>query len=366
MSVVGARPNFMKVAPLIRAMEPYGNEIEHQLIHTGQHYDRPMSDAILSDLEMPLPDINLSVGSGTHAHQTARMMTEIEPVLAGFDPDIVIVPGDVNSTMATAVTACKLGFKVAHVEAGLRSFDMSMPEEVNRRITDSISEFLFTPDEIASLNLEMEGVDPARIHFVGNVMIDSLEWCLERARASRFAKSLGLRPGNYAVLTLHRPTNTDFKEKLEEILDAVVSSIGEFPVIFPAHPRTQNNIEQFGMLDWFAKRSGRSGIRLFEPFGYFDFLGLISDSRMVLTDSGGLQEETTALGIPCVTIRENTERPITIRKGTNLLAGTQRAGIVEAIVHAMDMEDRQSCRPEKWDGKAAQRIISALTAVCRK
>lgn len=292
-------------------------------------------------------------------------MMKIEPVLAQNKPDIVIVPGDVNSTLATALTASKMGIKVAHVEAGLRSFDMTMPEEVNRKVIDSISDFLFTPDETASLNLKLEGVEPERIHFAGNVMIDSLRRHLKTARSRQFVRSLDLKPQNYTVLTLHRPSTTDFKDKICEILDAIFDAVGDLPVIFPIHPRTRNCIAQFGMLDRFTNTPGTRGIWLCEPLGYLDFLSLIADARLVMTDSGGTQEETTALGVRCVTLRDNTERLVTIRQGTNLLAGTQRAGILETIAHALGLENTRNCQPEKWDGKAASRVISTLVAECR-
>jgi UDP-N-acetylglucosamine 2-epimerase (non-hydrolysing) len=362
MSVVGARPNFMKVAPLIDAMSSRHGRIEHCLVHTGQHYDARMSDAFFSDLAMPRPDVNLGVGSGSHAQQTARTMLEIEPVLERFGPDVLIVVGDVNSTIACALAARKMGIDVAHVEAGLRSFDMTMPEEINRRVTDAISDFLFTTDRIADANLAREGVDPSRVFFVGNVMIDSLLCHLEKARALGFARSLGLEPGGYGTMTLHRPANVDSAERFGEILDAIRDGIGDLPVIFPIHPRTRQRIDAFGLSGRFADAPGAPGIWLTGPLGYLEFLNLNAGARIVLTDSGGLQEETTILGVSCVTLRENTERPITMSQGTNRLAGTCRKGILSAIASALDQSGEAPARPEKWDGQAAERIIEILLA----
>jgi UDP-N-acetylglucosamine 2-epimerase (non-hydrolysing) len=287
-------------------------------------------------------------------------MLEMEPVLDWFGPDVLIVVGDVNSTVACALTATKMGIRVAHVEAGLRSFDMTMPEEVNRLATDAISDFLFTTDRIADANLAREGVDPSRVFFVGNVMIDSLLRHLDKASTLEFAQSLGLEPGGYGTLTLHRPANVDCAERLGEILEAVCDGIGDLPVIFPIHPRTRQRIDSFGLSGRFAVAPGAPGIWLTGPRGYLEFLNLNAGARIVLTDSGGLQEETTVLGIPCVTLRENTERPITLSHGTNRLAGTRRKGILAAIASALDNSGDCPAPPENWDGRAAERIIEIL------
>ncbi len=361
LSVVGARPNFMKVAPIMKALERRGGAFEQRLVHTGQHYDARMSDAFFTDLGMPTPDVNLGVGSGSHAEQTARVMLAIEPVLQDFAPDLVIVVGDVNSTLACALTAKKLGQRVAHVEAGLRSFDMTMPEEINRLCTDAIADVLFTTDRFANENLKREGVDASRVHFVGNVMIDSLLQHRDAARNLAFGKHLGLLPGQYATLTLHRPSNVDHREKLAGILDAIGTALGDMPVIFPVHPRTRQRIAAFGLLDRFVDAPTRPGLFLMEPLGYLELLGLNETAMVVLTDSGGIQEETTILGVPCVTLRENTERPITVSEGTNQLGGTTRNGILAAIERARRMRGTPR-RPELWDGHAADRIVEIITA----
>lgn len=352
MSIVGARPNFVKIAPLVRAIETHGDGIVHRLVHTGQHYDAQMSQAFFDDLALPRPDIDLEVGSGSHAEQTGRVMMAIEPVLAEFKPDIMVVVGDVNSTLACALTAKKMGVAVAHVEAGLRSFDMTMPEEINRICTDAISDMLFTTDRLANANLANEGVAEDRVHFVGNVMIDSLLRHLDRAKEMRTAQSLGLSQGKYATLTLHRPANVDHEDKLEEILTAVADGVGDLPVVFPVHPRTRLCVERFGL-------GGQAGFHMIEPLGYLKFLDLNAGAALAVTDSGGVQEETTILGVPCVTVRENTERPITLSEGTNHLAGVGRPGILAAIGAALSA-DRNCGSPEKWDGKAGSRIVSMI------
>lgn len=359
MLIVGARPNFMKVQPIIAAIDRRGEAIERRLVHTGQHYDERMSEAFFTDLGMPRPDINLEVGSASHAVQTARVMMAIEPVLKEERPDFLVVVGDVNSTVACALVATKLGIRTAHVEAGLRSFDRTMPEEINRLCVDAISDYLFTTDRIADSNLAREGVDPAKVFFVGNVMIDSLLMHLERAKACGYAQSLGLAPGSYAIMTLHRPANVDSRDKLTEILGAIRDGIGELPAIFPVHPRTHKMIETFGLTEGFADRPGERGIWMTEPLSYLEFLNANASARLVLTDSGGLQEETTILGVPCVTLRDNTERPVTVEEGTNRLGGTRREGILAAIADALAAE-RAIKAPEKWDGKAADRIVSIL------
>jgi UDP-N-acetylglucosamine 2-epimerase (non-hydrolysing) len=358
LSVVGARPNFMKVAPIIRAFGRHAHPFESVLVHTGQHYDAKMSDSFFRDLGMPEPDFNLEVGSGSHAAQTAAVMTRIEPVLQEVQPDLVLVVGDVNSTLAATLTAKKLNLRVAHVEAGLRSFDMTMPEEINRLCTDVIADDLFTTDRLANENLRREGVAEGRIHFVGNVMIDSLMASLPEARKLQTAAGLGLAPRGYAVLTLHRPSNVDDAGKLAEILDAILAGLPDLPMVFPAHPRT---VERLNGLS--AARSEQ--LRIIEPLGYLEFQSLVDQARIVLTDSGGLQEETTVLGIPCVTLRENTERPITIEEGTNHLAGTSRAGILAAMETALAANIAAPTCPEFWDGRTAERIADTIAGWSR-
>jgi UDP-N-acetylglucosamine 2-epimerase (non-hydrolysing) len=359
LSVVGARPNFMKVAPVMNAIARTVSDAVQILVHTGQHYDERMSDIFFRELGMPRPEVNLDVGSGTHARQTAAIMARIEPVLVEFAPDLVVVVGDVNSTLAATLVAKKLGMRVAHVEAGLRSFDMSMPEEINRVCTDAISDLLFTTDRIADGNLAREGVAPRRIHFVGNVMIDSLFAHRAAAADRHYAADLGLRPGGYAVLTLHRPANVDEPKTFAEIFAALAEIARDLPIIFPVHPRTRRVVTEHGLP---AVPSASAGIHLSDPLGYIDFLSLTMEARLVLTDSGGLQEETTILGIPCVTLRENTERPITVEQGTNRLGGTTRDGILAAVVDALGAARGPARIPEKWDGRAADRIADIVAA----
>jgi UDP-N-acetylglucosamine 2-epimerase (non-hydrolysing) len=350
--VAGARPNFMKIAPLMDAFtrrKTAGDDLSVLLVHTGQHYDRKMSDDFFADLGIPEPDINLAVGSGTHAEQTARVMIAFEQVCQAECPDWVIVVGDVNSTLACSITAKKLGIGVAHVEAGLRSRDMSMPEEINRLCTDAISDALFTTDELASDNLRREGVPESRVHFVGNTMIDTLLRCLDRARARPLPP--GLEPKRYAVLTLHRPQNVDDHHVLAGILGAVGAVADRMPVVFPVHPRTAKSLDSLPL---------HPNLRITEPLGYLSFLGLVAHSRMVLTDSGGIQEETTVLGVPCLTMRPNTERPITCEIGTNRLVGTDPQRIRETALAVLSNGSRPHRVPDKWDGHAAERIVGIL------
>lgn len=347
--VAGARPNFMKVAPIFRAFSAVRNGQTVRLVHTGQHYGRNMSDEFFSDLGIPEPDINLEVGSASHAEQTARIMTKFERVCLECRPDWVIVVGDVNSTVACALTAKKLGIRVAHVESGLRSRDMTMPEEINRLCTDAISDLLFTTDVMASENLRNEGVASDRIHFVGNTMIDTLRQQIDRAR--QLPLPSGLVPNGYAVLTLHRPANVDSPERLTLILGAISSIAERIPVIFPVHPRTASRLKGVSI---------HSAIRTVDPMSYLPFLGLVAHSRMVLTDSGGIQEETTVLGIPCLTMRPNTERPITCEIGTNILVGTDPVRIVQKGNAILDGHARPGTIPDKWDGHAAERIVDVL------
>ncbi len=355
-NVVGARPNFMKVAPIVEAMRRRPGEFVPLVVHTGQHYDARMSDAFFADLGLPEPDVHLEVGSGSHAQQTALVMQRFEPVVLAEQPDWVLVVGDVNSTLACALVCAKLGVRVAHVEAGLRSRDRAMPEEINRLLTDQLSDLLLTPSPDADENLLAENIPPARIRFVGNVMIDSLYAQLERAGRSTIREELGVKGTDYAVLTLHRPSNVDAPEPLTRILHAL-ECVGErLPVIFPVHPRTRRNLEAFGLME--RVNGGAPRLRLIEPLGYLDFLRLYGGAKLVLTDSGGIQEETTALGIPCLTLRENTERPITVTHGTNRIVGTDTERIVAAAFDALD-HPRASV-PPLWDGQAADRILNAL------
>ncbi len=357
MAIVGARPNFMKAAPILAEMRKHPASFETVLVHTGQHYDPQMSAAFFTDLELPDPDVFLGVGSGTHAEQTARVMLALEPVVEARRPDWVLVVGDVNSTMAAALVCAKLGVPVAHIEAGLRSFDRTMPEEVNRMVTDQLSSLLFTTEESGSLNLRREGVAEERIHFVGNVMIDSLIRSLERASGSTVLDDLRLESGGYAVVTLHRPSNVDDPESLGEILAALGAVARELPMVFPVHPRTRARIEKLG-----GSSAGRN-LRLVEPLGYLDFLKLLSCSRLALTDSGGLQEETTYLGIPCLTLRPNTERPITISLGTNRLVKLDRGSIETEALRALGSAGRRPCTVPLWDGHAAERIVAVLAGL---
>jgi UDP-N-acetylglucosamine 2-epimerase (non-hydrolysing) len=354
--VIGARPNFMKIAPIMRAVAGRGFA-EQKLVHTGQHYDVSMSDVFFTDLGMPFPDIHLGVGSGSHAEQTAKVMVGFEKVCLDERPDLVVVAGDVNSTMACAIDCAKLRVPCAHVEAGLRSFDLDMPEEVNRIVTDRLCEILLTPSPDGDENLRREGTPDERIFRVGNVMIDTLLAHLPRARATGSPRRLGVEAGGYAVLTLHRPSNVDDRRVLARILDAIEQIQRELPVVFPAHPRTRKRFEEFG----FAPRvDGMKGLRVCDPLGYLDFLGLTSQARLVLTDSGGLQEETTALGIPCLTLRENTERPVTVTEGTNTIVGVDPERILSAASEALGGSGKAGRIPALWDGRASDRIADVL------
>jgi UDP-N-acetylglucosamine 2-epimerase (non-hydrolysing) len=358
-NVVGARPNFMKVAPIVDEMKRRAKDFAPLIVHTGQHYDAQMSDAFFSDLGLPAPDVYLGVGSGSHAVQTAAVMQSFEPVVLENKPDWVLVVGDVNSTIACALVCSKLGIKVAHVEAGLRSRDRAMPEEINRVLTDQIADLLLTPSQDADENLKQEGIPESRIRFVGNVMIDSLFGQLKRAEKSNVRADLGLTGSEYAVLTLHRPSNVDDRDAFARILDALEEIGRRVPIIFPVHPRTRASIEEFG----FVERVERaSGLRLVDPLGYLDFLRLYSGARLVLTDSGGIQEETTVLGIPCLTLRKNTERPITIEMGTNQIVGTDTNKIVHAALSTLDapIDTNPPRVPPLWDGHTAERICDVL------
>jgi UDP-N-acetylglucosamine 2-epimerase (non-hydrolysing) len=360
-NVVGARPNFMKVAPIVEAMKRRTSEFAPTVLHTGQHYDAQMSDAFFRDLGLPEPDVYLGVGSGTHAQQTAAVMQSFEPVVLEAKPDWVLVVGDVNSTLACALVCSKLGIRVAHVEAGLRSRDRTMPEEINRLLTDQIADLLLTPSEDGDANLLAEGIPASRIRFVGNVMIDSLFSQLKRAESSGIREELQIAGRDYATLTLHRPSNVDDPVVFSRILDALEQISHRLPIIFPVHPRTRARLDEFSLTERVARLG--ENLRLIEPLGYLDFLRLYSGARLVLTDSGGIQEETTALSIPCLTLRENTERPITVSLGTNQVVGTNTERITQAAFAALD-DARQPPKPARipplWDGHAADRILDAL------
>jgi len=367
LSVVGARPNFMKAAPIIDELKKF-SDIEHCLVHSGQHYDELLSGSFFTDLGLPKPDVNLQVGSGSHAAQTAEVMRRIEPVLLDYKPQMILVVGDVNSTIAAALTAVKLGIGVAHIEAGLRSFDMTMPEEVNRKLTDSISSMLFVTEQSGVENLKHEGVPSERIFLVGNVMIDSLLRHRELAAKSPILDQLGVQqngsgPCSYGVLTLHRPSNVDDPKTLQGILSAVSTLARDFPVFFPVHPRTRKNIDTFGLAQYLTKtEENRTGIVPLGPLGYLDFLSLNDHARIVFTDSGGVQEETTVLGVPCLTLRENTERPATVEQGSNQVIGVVPDRILAAGRSILQKPLRQYQRPPLWDGKAASRIVGILRA----
>ena len=381
--VAGARPNFMKIAPLVRAIERHNSlaaspmaSIEYLLVHTGQHYDYNMSDSFFNDLKLPQPHIHLGVGSGTHSEQTGKVMIEFEKVLLRESPEMVVVVGDVNSTLAATLAAVKLNIPVAHVEAGLRSFDRRMPEEINRLVTDALSTYLFTPSPDGDENLLKEGISPDKIYRVGDIMVDSLLFHLEEAKKSDILKRLGLMKEQtakldsvvpYALLTLHRPSNVDEEESFKKIM-AALDSIGKrIPIIFPVHPRTKKQLLALGLekkirfYDVEEKVDLSSpGIHGLDPLGYLDFLSLMTRAKLVLTDSGGIQEETTVLGIPCLTLRDTTERPITIKEGTNVLVWNETQKIIEEAFKILDGKGRKAKIPEYWDGKTAERIIKIL------
>ena len=358
--IVGARPNFVKVAPLHRCLRRWPEQFEIRLIHTGQHYDAQMSDVFFRDLDIPPPDVTLNIGSDLHGAQTARIMLSYEPVLLEERPDIVLVLGDVNSTVACALVAVKQGVRVGHVEAGLRSFDRTMPEEINRIVTDTICDLLFTPSRDASAQLRGEGVPAEKIHFVGNIMIDALMTALPVARALDGAGRHGVAGKDYVVVTLHRPANVDDPATLSELLDALETLGKERPVLFPVHPRTRERMRTSPPYPLSSTRRGGLGVRLLDPLPYLEMLSLVNGASLVITDSGGLQEETTFLGIPCLTVRPNTERPITCTQGTNRLVAPRRDAILAA---ARDGRSRRPPAPpeiERWDGRTAERIAAVI------
>src|SRR5439155_14049301 len=348
--VVGARPNFMKAAPLQQQLDRRSALFHTRIIHTGQHYDADMSDIFFQDLDLPLPDHFLGIGSGSHAEQTGRVMMAFEAVCLEERPDLVIVVGDVNSTMACAITAKKLRIPVAHVEAGLRSRDWTMLEEVNRVVTDRISDLLFTPSRDADQNLLREGVSPERIHFVGNVMIDSLLANLPKTESRNTLAKMGVKKGRYVTLTLHRPSNVDEPKVLAGIVDVLIDLAHELPIIWPLHPRAKKNLKAFGIL---GRLENTLGVKITEPLGYLDMLSLNQHARMIITDSGGLQEEATVLGVSCITLRENTERPVTVEAGCNRVVGSHPETIRAALFSTLSMNGQNIRIPELWDGKAS-------------
>lgn len=358
--VVGARPNLMKVAPLIEAMSTTAKErnkpLEQILVHTGQHYTLELSKLLFEELGLPKPDINLNVGSGSHGAQTGKVMIAFEEVLRDQRPDMMLVVGDVNSTIACALDAAKMSIPIVHVEAGLRSFDRSMPEEINRILTDQLSDWLFTTEENARQNLLREGIDDHKIHFVGNVMIDTLLKHKDAALHKRTHEQYGLKAGGYGVVTLHRPSNVDDPCGLRALITVLMRVSKDLPLLWPLHPRTKQKIEELGLRPLLA----RGGITLVEPLGYLDFICCTANARIVLTDSGGVQEETTILGIPCVTMRENTERPVTVTDGTNVLAGTDPGAIWKAFAQHPHAGKGVTRTPRLWDGNAARRIAEIL------
>ncbi len=357
--VAGTRPNFVKIAALQRAFAMH-KELEPTLVHTGQHYDASMSDVFFTQLELPKPDIFLSSGSGTHATQTARVMIELEPVIIELRPDVVVVVGDVNSTFAAALTAKKLHVPVAHVEAGLRSFDRRMPEEINRLATDAISDYLFITEVAAARHLKNEGKPDDAVFFCGNVMIDSLRRFENRARGLKQHREYGIEAGSYVLLTAHRPEMVDDPEKLEQFARGVAEISLKNPVVFPIHPRTLKRIQENGLQNLFE---GNDNVHLVEPLGYLEFLSLIMEAGLVLTDSGGVQEETTALGVPCATIRDNTERPCTVEIGTNELLPLETAAIKDAADRALSGNWKTGALPDYWDGNAAMRIADTMADI---
>ena len=366
-SMVGARPNFMKIAPIVHEIQRTAG-IDHRLVHSGQHYDQQMSESFFEELHIPKPDVNLEVGSGSHAWQTAEVMKRFEAVVLEWKPDVVIVVGDVNSTLAAALVASKLGVAVAHVEAGLRSFDMSMPEEINRKLTDAISDLLFVTEQSGIQNLLKEGVEQDKIFLVGNVMIDCLVEHRKIAEKSEILRRLGLQKDGakasaYGLLTLHRPSNVDDPAVLRDILSTIATLAEKMPVFFPVHPRSLERIRQFGLGSYLAEeKSGAAarGIVPLPPLGYLDFLCLMDHARLILTDSGGIQEESTILGVPCLTLRENTERPVTVEQGTNQIVGRDPKKILAAAALVLGTERRAVKAPELWDGHAAERIVKIL------
>ncbi len=349
----------MKVAPLHRAFQKHHDNIRHLIVHTGQHYDEAMSKVFFEDLELPQPDFYLGVGSGSHAQQTAKIMMEFERVLLEQKPDLVVVVGDVNSTVACSLVSVKMGIPVAHVEAGLRSFDRSMPEEINRLLTDSVAEYLFVSERSGLVNLQREGVDEKKVFFVGNIMIDSLMQYREKAKHSNMTKKLGLKPKEFALVTLHRPSNVDQQENLEAIFWIFRQLADTTTIVFPVHPRTKKMIQQHGLE---KNKKAAGNVKLLDPLGYLEFIDLMQVAQFVLTDSGGIQEETTYLGVPCLTLRKTTERPITVEVGTNELCGQDANLVVQRGREILNGNIKRGKIPDLWDGRTADRIAEILSA----
>ena len=354
-SVAGARPNFMKVAPIHKEFRRHKDLVHHLICHTGQHFDENMSKVFFDDLELPPPDYYLGVGTGSHAEQTARIMTAFEDVAQQEKPDLVLVVGDVNSTLACSLVAAKMGIKIAHVEAGLRSFDRTMPEEINRMLTDSLSDFLFVTEKSGIENLKREGIADNKIFFSGNVMIDSLLYYLPKTDRSGVLRNFGLNKGKYVLVTLHRPSNVDSEKSLKRVVFFLNEVADKRKVIFPVHPRTRKKLIDCELLNTFNDR-----IIISDPIGYIDFLALMKNAEMVITDSGGIQEETTFLHIPCITIRNSTERPVTVEIGTNRVVGTDLHKALDAVFSLLKGEAKNGDVPPLWDGKAAERIVGTL------
>lgn len=360
-SIVGARPNFMKIAPIHRAFQKVDtSKYVHSIVHTGQHYDAKMSDAFFADLDMPTPSYFLAVGSGSHAVQTAKTMIELEKVFIEDRPDLVLVPGDVNSTLAATIVATKMGITVGHIESGLRSFDRTMPEELNRIATDVLSDILFVTEQSGLDNLIKEGIDSSIVHFVGNTMIDSLHYALPKADTKTTLEQLDLTKKAFGLITIHRPSNVDDPKQLEMILQVLQKLSESITIVFPVHPRTRKNIEQFS-LQRYVENSKQ--LRLIDPQGYVDFLNLMRYSTFVMTDSGGIQEETTALQVPCVTIRTTTERPSTVDIGTNILIDPNYDTMISTVLPILDGKIKQGAIPSKWDGKASERVVEIVTTL---
>ncbi|HAK00229.1 MAG TPA: UDP-N-acetylglucosamine 2-epimerase (non-hydrolyzing) [Bacteroidales bacterium] len=355
LSIVGARPNFIKIAPLDKAFRKYRKEVKHLICHTGQHFDNAMSSVFFEELGLPKPDFYLGVGSGSHAAQTAKIMLELEKVLEIEQPDMIIVPGDVNSTLASALVASKMGIPIAHIEAGLRSFDRTMPEEINRIVTDVVSDLLFVSEHSGIRNLRDEGIEENRIYFVGNIMIDSLEEHYEIIESNPVVSTMGLERDQYILATFHRPNNVDDNKSLADLLKCLTRLAEKRPVVFPVHPRTRNNIQTFGL-----NVNLHPNLILTEPLGYIEFLSLMRYAELVVTDSGGIQEETTYLGVQCITVRKNTERPVTIDVGTNQLVGTDLERVEKVALEILSGNTKAGRIPELWDGKTAKRITEII------
>ncbi len=356
-SVVGARPNFMKIAPIHKAFQKYSDNFKHLICHTGQHYDQKMSKIFFEELELPNPDFYLGVGSGSHAEQTAQIMIEFEKILLIENPDLVIVVGDVNSTIACCLTAVKIKIKTAHVEAGLRSFDRDMPEEINRILTDNISDLLFVTEQSGIVNLNNEGIDSSKVFLVGNVMIDSLKYFLTKTDSKKTLSDFNVEKNKYVLVTMHRPTNVDSQNQLEAIVNMLNSIAGKFKVIFPVHPRTRKNLDSFLLSDRINQN-----VILTEPIGYLNFISLLQNCSLAITDSGGIQEETTYLGVQCITTRSSTERPVTIDLGTNHLVGADFKKAEETALKILTGNIKTGSVPELWDGNAAERIIQVIAS----